>query len=162
MFENYDELMQKIGKTLFERSKDLNDWIKLIVNIERPSSSSISVQAEYLTSDGTTIYTSARKLLNNQFNLFHELYQTMTADTDKHKWNRAKVTLNNNGELNIKFEWDQELEDELKRLSQEYDPRWDESLTPEEKEKKYKEMVKNGELPDLSKINITYEDKKDE
>jgi len=43
----------------------------------------------------------------------------MTAQTDKHKWNRAKATLTSDMQLNIKFEWDQELADELERLSKE-------------------------------------------
>ena len=160
MFENFDELMKKIANALME-SVD-NDWIEIMLNIERTSSEHMGLNAEYITQDGDIKYISFFDNDYGLFNLFESLYQTMTADTDKHKWNRAKVTLNSDGELNIKFEWDQELEDELKELAKEYDPRWDDSLTPEEKEKKYKEMVKNGELPDLSKINITYEDKKDE
>jgi len=43
----------------------------------------------------------------------------MTIDSDKHKWNRAKVTLTNDMELNIKFRWDQALADELELLKQE-------------------------------------------
>ena len=157
MFENYDELMQKIANELQEYMDE--EFIEITLEIERGSNDAIGYTGKYLD-----VFGEEKQLLSMDKDLdigdlFHELYQTMTADTDKHKWNRAKVTLSSDGELNIKFEWDQELEDELKRLSQEYDPRWDESLTPEEKEKKYKEMVKSGELPDLSKINIS-DDKK--
>jgi len=160
MSENFDDIMNKISNLL---KKYLKDEIGNVELAFKKTDGSSGFYANLYNYNGERIPLS----INDEdddiiYDSFESLYQTMTADTDKHKWNRAKVTLNSDGELNIKFEWDQELEDELKKLAKEYDPRWDESLTPEEKEKKYKEMVKNGELPDLSKINITYEDKKDE
>ena len=158
MFEKYDELLHEITELLLEGSLDLNNWTEIIINIERPSSDSIGVQAEYLDSNGEIVHISGRKILNNKFELFHELYQAMTAQTDKHKWNRAKVTLDKDGKLNIKFDWDQEPVEELEELSNEYDPRWDDSLTQEEKDQKYKEMVESGELPDLSNIDVSHEE----
>ena len=155
MFEGIEEIYQNIAEALIESVEDA--WMEIVLNIERTSTNHSTIDAEYLTDNGDIKYIS---FFDNDFGLFNfieQLYQTMTKDSDKHKWNRAKVTLTNDGKLNIKFEWDQELEDELEALSKEYDPRWDDTLTQEEKDKKYQEMVKNGELPDLSKIEITYE-----
>lgn len=152
MFEGIEEVYQNIAEALIQSVHDT--WVEIVLNIERTSTNHSKIDAEYLTNNGDTKYIS---FFDNDYGLFifvEQLYQTMTKDTDKHKWNRAKVTLTNDGKLNIKFEWDQELADELEALSKEYDPRWDDSLSQEEKEKKYKEMVQKGELPDLSKIEI--------
>jgi hypothetical protein len=155
MFKNAENLYQKIAESLMELSNNINkDWLEIYYTIDLRNEGVIEDSCEYLSANGENKYIS---LFDNDYGLpklFKELYQTMTVDTDKHKWNRAKVTLTNDGKLNIKFEWDQELADELKRLEDEYDPRWDDSLSQEEKDKKYKEMVKNGELPDLSGIIV--------
>ena len=156
MFEGIEKIYQNIAEALI-KSVD-KDWLEIILNVERTSPNHLKLDAEYLAEDNNIEYIS---FFDNDYGLFEfleELYQAMTKDSDKHKWNRAKVTLTNDGKLNIKFEWDQELADELEALSKEYDPRWDDNLSQEEKEKRYKEMVKNGELPDLSNIEITYEE----
>jgi 6-pyruvoyl-tetrahydropterin synthase len=153
MFKNTENIYQSIAEALMD-SVGNNDWIEITLNTERTSSSHMKLDTEYLKQNGDIEYISLFDNDYGLFNLFEKLYQTMTAETDKHKWNRAKATLTNDGKLNIKFEWDQELADELKRLEDEYDPRWDDSLSQEEKDKKYKEMVKNGELPDLSGVIV--------
>ena len=153
MFKNNDEYMQKIADTLYEYMDE--EFIDIVLEIERCSGDSIGYTGEYLDRYGKKQQLLSWEKDLDFGDLFHELYQTMTADTDKHKWNRAKVTLTDDKKLNIKFEWDQELVDELEEAGREYDLRWDDSLTQEEKDIKYKEMVANGELPDLSKISIT-------
>lgn len=118
MFKNYDELMQKISKSLIDCSGNY-DWIEIYYNIDLRSEGVTEDSCEYIAINGETKYIS---LFDEDFGLpklFKSLYQTMTADTDKHKWNRAKATLTNDMKLNIKFEWDQELADELERLSKE-------------------------------------------
>lgn len=117
MFENYDELMQKIAESLGECGNSI-DWIEIYYNIDLRSEGVIEDQCKYLSINGNIENIS---LFEEDYGLpkyFRALYQTMTADTDKHKWNRAKVTLSNDMQLNIKFEWDQELADELEGLSQ--------------------------------------------
>lgn len=52
----------------------------------------------------------------NSYVLFKELHNITTEDSEN-KWNKAKFTLKRNGEFNIDFEWDQDLADEIKRLS---------------------------------------------
>ena len=156
MFKNYDEILQRISEKLMNYLDE--KFLEITLDVERTSENSIGYTGMYINFNGDEknldFWNKSLKLQSE----FHKLYQTMTAESDKHKWNRAKVTLTNDGKLNIKFEWDQELADELEALSKEYDPRWDDSLSQEEKEKKYKEMVQKGELPDLSKIEITYEE----
>jgi len=120
MFENYDELMQKIGTSIIQMSEFINDWQKIIINIERTSDKSIEMDVDYIDNNRDIKYfNDYNNFFSETSDIFHALYQTMTADTDKHKWNRAKVTLANDIKLNIKFEWDQELADELERLSKE-------------------------------------------
>ncbi|MEA1880585.1 MAG: hypothetical protein U9N11_08070 [Campylobacterota bacterium] len=120
MFENYDEIMQKVGESIIQMSNSITDWQKIIVNVERTSEQSIEMDVDYIDYNGENQYfNDFNDFFSETSDIFHKLYQTMTTDTDKHKWNRAKVTLTNDMQLNIKFEWDQELADELERLSQE-------------------------------------------
>ena len=158
MFENMDDILQDISNVLM---KYLNEeHTKLELFFKRTDGSS-GFHGNIYNSNGKKSPLNIDDYDDDfLFDHFESLYQTMTKDSDKHKWNRAKVTLTSDGKLNIKFEWDQELEDELKRLEEEYDPRWDETLSVQERERKYKEMVEKGELPDLSKIDIIIEDKR--
>jgi hypothetical protein len=117
MFKNIDEFYQNIAEALMKSVDD--DWLGITLNVERTSSQHMKLDAEYLTQNGDTKYISFFDDDYGLFKLFEALYQTMTADTDKHKWNRAKVILTNDMKLNIKFEWNQELADELERLNKE-------------------------------------------
>ena len=163
MFTTDTDIYQFIANDL---GKLDDDWKKIILEVELDIEKDKSIDLTAIGYTGEYINSNGEKkwLLNNWEedpkldDAFRILYKIMTSQSDKHKWNRAKVTLTNDGKLNIKFEWDQELADELEALSKEYDPRWDDNLSQEEKEKRYKEMVKNGELPDLSNIEITYEE----
>jgi hypothetical protein len=117
MFANSNEINNAIGQALIDSSTG-KDWIEIVLDIEM-GIESVELSEQYLSTDGEIKYIS---LFDNDFGLFdnfRKLHQTMTAQTDKHKWNRAKVTLSNDMQLNIKFEWDQELADELERLSKE-------------------------------------------
>ena len=155
MFDTDKEIYQFIVDDLY-RLED-KDWIMITLNIERATSSSIGFDGEYINNLGETKWLF--DIWEGDSNLdtaFHRLYEIMTQETDKHKWNRLEITLENAGEFNIKFEWDQELFDEIERLNNQYDPRTDNTLTQEEKNLKYAEMVKNGELPDISGVNINY------
>jgi hypothetical protein len=116
MFENYDEIMQKIANALTESVND--DWIEIELKI-KVTSGSVGYRGKYLNENANFEQIDFWENNYGLPKLFRKLHQTMTADTDKHKWNRAKVTLSNDMQLNIKFEWDQELADELERLSKE-------------------------------------------
>ncbi|HFQ60796.1 MAG TPA: DUF600 family protein [Epsilonproteobacteria bacterium] len=149
MFKNIDDILKDITDSLTNSVKD--EWIEINFDA-KVTDGSVGYSGKYLTIDGNY---KQIDFWDNDYNLpkyFKNLYKTMTKESDKHKWNRAKVTLTNDGKLNIKFDWDQELADELEALSKEYDPRWDDSLTQAEKDKKYKEMVESVEVPDLSKV----------
>jgi hypothetical protein len=146
--------MQKIANALTESVND--DWIEIELNI-KVTSGSVGYRGKYLNENANSEQIDFWENDYGLPELFRSLHQTMTADTDKHKWNRAKVTLTDEMNLNIKFEWDQALQDEIDRVSKEYDPRWDDTLNQEQKDEKYKEMVQSGELPDLSEINIKIE-----
>jgi len=139
MFDSDTEIYQFIGNAL--RSVVNNDWNEIVLNVEL-TEGSIGYNGQYLDSKGNKDQYDLFSLDDNLNDAFEELYQMMTAKSDKHKWNKAKVTLTHNGDFNIKFDWDQEMYDEIERLNNEYDPRWDDTLTKEEKIKAY-EKVKN-------------------
>jgi hypothetical protein len=117
MFENYDELMYEVAQTLYDYMDE--DFIEIVLEVERPSGDSIGFTGDYLNSEGEKKYLDFWEKDLEIGDTFHAIYQTMTAETDKHKWNRAKATLTDEMKLNIEYEWDQELADELERLSKE-------------------------------------------
>jgi hypothetical protein len=156
MFNTDNEIYQHIVNVLCNCVQE--NWIEIKFHIDRTSSNHIGLsQANYFDENYDRKDLDGWCILDNTTKAFEALYQIMTAETDKHKWNRLVVTLIKDGDLNVKFEWDQELADEIEKASKEYDPRWDDTLTLEERDKKYKEMVANGELLDYSKINIKME-----
>lgn len=143
MFANDNEIYEYIGKILNQSVQD--EWINIEVDIER-TDGSIGLNSKYISHSGEKKYPNGRYILNNTRDAFEELYQMMIRKNKIHKWNRVKVTLSNEDNFNIKFEWDQELYDEIEKLNNEYDPRWDDSLSQEEKIEKYNEMIAKGEL----------------
>ncbi len=152
MFETDSEIYQFIVDDL-NKIPD-KDWVMITLKVKLGIEST-GYRGEYINNLGETKWLfNVWEEDRNLSKAFHKLYEIMTAETDKHKWNRLKVTLIKDGDLNIKFEWDQELADEIEEAGKQYDPRWDDTLTKEEKIKKYEEMVANGELLDYSKINI--------
>lgn len=156
MFNTDSEIYQFIVDDL--RNITDKDWVMITLNVKRTEVDCIGLNGEYINNIGETVdIFKAWEEDDKLYKAFEALYQIMTKETDKHKWNRLEITLENGGELNIKFEWDQELFDEIERLNNQYDPRTDKTLTQEEKNLKYAEMVKNGELPDLSGVNIKME-----
>ena len=51
--------------------------------------------------------------ITDDFSKLHKI----TTDNDSNLWNRAKFTLTSDGSFSIDFSWDQELADEIERLS---------------------------------------------
>ena len=137
MFTTDSEIFQHIGEVLHKSVE--GKWIKIEVEFER-TEGSIGCHGKFISYSGEKKYPNGRYILNNTSDALEELYQMMTAKSDKHKWNKAKVTLTNEGDFNIKFDWDQEMYDEIERLNNEYDPRWDDTLTKEEKIEAYEKM----------------------
>ena len=114
MFKDIENIQNTIGQKLYEFLD--KTWIEISLDVEL-GEESVGYTGKYLTKYGDA---KNLDLWNKDLNLhdeFRTLYQTMTAQTDKHKWNRAKVTLSNDMQLNIKIEWNQELADELERLN---------------------------------------------
>jgi hypothetical protein len=87
MFQNYDEIMQRIANILFNYLKE--DFIEINLEVERPSGSSIGYKGNYINFFGDNKYLDFWEEGLDIGNMFHDLYQTMTAQTDKHKWNRV-------------------------------------------------------------------------
>ena len=114
MFENYNELMSSIAEALYESVNE--DWHSITISVER-GIESIQIDGYFLDINNEEKEPDLMSIFMKTRNLFRELYQTMTVETDKHKWNRAKATLTDEMKLNMEFEWDQELADELERLS---------------------------------------------
>jgi len=119
MFENIDELLQKVGEEMIRCSQDYN-WLELYYTIQLEGEGVTKSTFKYMDENGdikdVDFFGKDCKLSN----YFESIYQTMTKDTDKHKWNRAKATLTSDNKLNIKYEWDQELADEIAEYAKKY------------------------------------------
>ena len=112
MFKDIQNIQNSIGQKLYEFLD--KTWVEISLDVKL-GKESVGYTGKYLTPYGDE---KNLDLWNKDLNLrdaFISLYQTMTADTDKYKWNRAKVALTDDEKLNIKFEWDQELVDTGKR-----------------------------------------------
>ena len=93
-------------------------WAKAFLDVEYYGSDALELGGGFDSADG--VFTSFkfrnfdRKIVSN----FHDLYK-ITAQSPKNDWNRAKFTLYPDGNFEIDFKWDQDLADEIERLSKE-------------------------------------------
>ena len=108
MNNNYE----KIASLLLQQVS--GGWNKIELNCEFfGDAAEFDIECEH--SDGQV------KDLHGGYNLFKEfekLYK-VTTQNPKNNWNRAKFTLEPDGNFDIEFEWDQDLADEIERLNKE-------------------------------------------
>ena len=102
-----EEIYLKIGQSIVDSIEE--DWTKAELFIE-------------FFGDGADFegrYETA-KLKNEWFDVDDEIYyllKELDQVLGNSKWNRAKFYLEPDGEFEMKFAWDQELADEIERLS---------------------------------------------
>jgi len=113
MFKTETEILQFIKRTL-SKITDKN-WIMITLSIEITSEHTITYNGEYINNIGET-----KDLFNvlhdekNILNAFRSLYDMMR---NKQKWNNLKLEfIEGEYNLDITFEWNQEIEDEFFKL----------------------------------------------
>ncbi|ODB43555.1 hypothetical protein BB427_23150 [Pseudoalteromonas sp. BMB] len=105
-----NDIYEGIASYLIQQAR--TGWVVIIAEVEFfEDSAEFDITCQY--PDNTI------EDLDSGFQLFmkfKELYR-VTTENPENKWNKAKFILNQSGEFNIDFEWDQDLADEIKRLS---------------------------------------------
>lgn len=110
-----EEIYHAIGQSIVDSIEE--DWGYALLKIKF-TGASVGFNLNYWTENE-----SAKKsvsLINS-----HELYDSVeelhqiTTEGDHNKWNRIKFKLTADGDMELEFIWDQELFDELERLSEE-------------------------------------------
>lgn len=106
-----DEIYEKIGHAIVD-SIEVDDWNKAQLALEVVGNS-VDFKG-YLNEnerfDAPGGFLLAKSILN---------LHAITTEGDNNKWNRAIFTLFSTGKFDMEFIWDQELNDEIERLSKE-------------------------------------------
>ncbi|MEW5675963.1 hypothetical protein ABGT15_06580 [Flavobacterium enshiense] len=109
-----EEIYHAIGQSIVDSIED--DWDHAILNIKYTGKSggfdlSYFIKEQEKNSDysagGYNIYKAVKEL--------HQI----TTEGGHNKWNRIEFKLTADGDMDLEFIWDQELFDELERLSKE-------------------------------------------
>ncbi len=108
-----NEIYESIAKTIIKELD--NTWVKAVLNVEYHQDAAKFKGIYRIKNSNTDSYFKINHML---FDYFEEL-NLMTTQNQKNNWNRAKFTLEPDGNFDIEFEWDQGLADEIERLSKE-------------------------------------------
>lgn len=111
-----DEIYENIGQSLFNVIENEN-WDEAILNIEFVGEGVIGYNGHYI-SNSLKEDISVRQFPREIRNWIRELHE-ITTEGGNNKWNRAIFTLFSTGKFDMEFIWDQELNDEIERLSKE-------------------------------------------
>lgn len=109
-----EEIFTTIGQSIVETID--TDWVKAVLKIKY-TGHSVGFNLNYWDENQNK---KSESLKNS-----HELYDTIeelhqiTTEGGHNKWNRIEFKLTSDGEMDLEFIWDQELFDELERLSKE-------------------------------------------
>lgn len=105
-----NDIYEAIASYLVQQTR--TGWVKIIAEVEFfEDAAEFDITCQY--SDNTI------EDLDSGFQLFMKfkaLYR-ITTENSENNWNKAKFTINQSGEFNIDFEWDQAQADEIERLS---------------------------------------------
>ncbi len=107
-----EEIYQILGQSIVDSIED--DWIKAKLDVKYTNKSGgfhlnywdINKQSQSVSLQGSY----------QAYNAVKELHK-ITTKGGNNKWNRLKFQLTSDGEMDLEFIWDQELYDELDRLS---------------------------------------------
>jgi hypothetical protein len=108
--EIYLNLAQAIAGAI-----EQDNWTKAKLDIEFVGDGVVGYTGEYHI-DNSTVDISVRKIPREIRNWIKEL-QSITTGGGNNKWNRAIFTLTSDGKFNMEFIWDQDLHDQIKKLS---------------------------------------------
>ncbi|WP_214226660.1 hypothetical protein [Pedobacter sp. B4-66] len=94
---------------------DENNWTKAKLDIEIVGDGVVGYTGDYEL-NSTSHDLSVRKIPRDIRNWLKELHR-ITTEGGKNKWNRAVFALEPQGKFDMEFVWDQELHDEIEKLS---------------------------------------------
>lgn len=109
-----DEIYLNIAQSI-SNAIEQDNWTQARLNIEIVADGVIGYTGEYQV-DNATLDMSIRKIPRDIRNWIRELHQ-ITTDGGNNRWNKANFTLNHDGKFDMEFIWDQELEDQIEKLS---------------------------------------------
>ena len=108
-----DEIYEVIANGIIQ-SIPRNGWDEVSLNIQGDSTY-IETSGVYFISD-EEFELDTHSLDSEVLFAIMELHE-LTTDGGHNRWNRATFTLFSDGEFDMKFQWDQDLDDEIKSLS---------------------------------------------
>jgi len=108
-----DEIYQFIADNINTVIKE--NWKSAELNVEAIGQM-VSNTGTYINSTGESKQIDVDEF---DFQLTFDLLelQQITTKKDNNKWNRATFTLTPDGKFDMEFKWDQQLQDEIERLS---------------------------------------------
>lgn len=109
-----DEIYLNIGKSI-SNAIDGSNWTNAKLNIEVVGNGVIGYTGDYQV-DNTIFDLSVRKIPRDIRNWIRELHSITTVEGNN-KWNRAIFALTPDGKFNMEFIWDQQLHDQIEKLS---------------------------------------------
>jgi len=109
-----DEIYLNIGQSIADAIEQDN-WTKAWLNLEFVGTGVVGYTGDYEIGN-VTHNISVRKIPRDIRDWIRELHQITTAKGNN-RWNRAVFTLTPDGKFDMEFKWDQELQDEVERLS---------------------------------------------
>lgn len=101
------DIYREIGQNILDSISD--NWVEAKLNIEYAGS--VGFNLEYKNKDREE--KSAK--FQNAFSASRKIkdLHVITTENEKNKWNRAVFSLKPDGDFDIEFVWDQELQDEV-------------------------------------------------
>lgn len=108
-----DEIYEVIANGIIQ-SIPRNDWDEVSLHIQGDSTY-IETSGVYLISDEEFELDTHSLDCEVSFAIM-ELHE-LTTEGEHNRWNRATFTLFPDGEFDMEFQWDQDLDDEIKSLS---------------------------------------------
>ncbi|WP_395343502.1 immunity protein YezG family protein [Ningiella sp. W23] len=116
----FDQLNEVIAKNMISNS-EIKSFESCSLDIEYYGDDAMKFSGGYTCDDKSFKSFKSfkfRKFDDNIMEVVDELHKVTTENPDNN-WNRAKFTLFPDGEFSIDFKWDQDLADEIERLSNE-------------------------------------------
>lgn len=109
-----DEIYLNIGRGI-SNAIDEPHWTSAKLDIEIVGDGVVGYTGDYQV-NSTSVDLSVRKIPRDIRNWLKELH-SITSEGGNNKWNRAIFTLEPDGKFDMEFIWDQELHDEIEKLS---------------------------------------------
>ena len=109
-----DEIYLNIGQGISAAIEDEN-WNNAVLNLELVGTGVVGYNGSYSVNNEQHSL-PVRQIPREIKNWVRELHK-ITTEGDHNKWNKATYTLSSDGQFDIEFIWDQELNDEIERLN---------------------------------------------